>query len=83
MKDNSKWDDSTKQLAKELHMKLSINNKDWHKLKNVSNRRAAELLASAISQIVNNGKEADIESLINQALLWVNNKIKDPGCPSK
>ncbi len=83
MKKNFKWDISTLKLAQELHMKLSINDKDWHRLKNNSNRRAAELLASAISQLVNNGEKSDIKSLINQALLWINNEVKDPGCPSR
>ncbi|KGG12614.1 MULTISPECIES: DUF6439 family protein [Prochlorococcus] len=78
---NSKWNPSTKKLVKELHSNLTIDNINWHKFKNDSDRRSAELLISAISQIVNDGEVDDIQSLINQALLWAKKEIKDPGCP--
>ncbi len=77
------WNQKTKDLTKELHAELTINNFNWHKLKNNSDHRAAELLISAISQIMNQGNPSDIQLLINQALLWLNKEIKDPGCPKR
>ena len=77
------WNQKTKDLTKELHDELTINNFNWHKLKNNSDHRAAELLISAISQIMNKGNPSDIQLLINQALLWLNKEIKDPGCPNR
>ncbi|ABX08655.1 DUF6439 family protein [Prochlorococcus marinus] len=78
----SKWSSATHKLVKELHSELTLSNKNWHQLKNNSERRAAELLISAIAQIINGGETSDIQSLIHQALLWLNKEIKDPGCPS-
>ncbi len=81
--ETSDWSLRTKTLVKELHSILTIDDRDWHKLKNNSDKRAAELLISALSQLVNKGKTTDVQLIINQALLWLNNEIKDPGCPSK
>ena len=76
------WSKETETLVKALHEELILNNHDWHKLKTNKNRRAAELLTSAISQIINNGKQTDIEALIEQSLRWIKEEVKDPGCPS-
>ncbi len=81
-KKKAKWSSNTKKLAKELHSELSINNHNWHEFKTDSERRSAELLVCAISQIVNEGETSEVEELINQALLWIKKEIKDPGCPS-
>ena len=79
---NSIWTPEAKKLIFDLHSQLMINEGNWHKFKSNKYRRAAELLAGALSQIVNNGKEKDIEALIEQSLLWIREEIKDPGCPS-
>ncbi len=79
---NQIWSERKKALIKELHSELTINNRNWHKLKNNSDRRAAELLISAISQISENGDKDYVMTLIKQALQWINNELKDPGCPS-
>ncbi len=78
----SKWTTKTYTLIKELHLELTLNNKNWHKLKNNNSRRSAELLSSALCQIINDGNKNDIESLIQQSLLWIRKEVKDPGCPS-
>ena len=79
---NPVWSERTKLLIKDLHSELVIDNKNWHRLKNDSDRRAAELLISAISQISEGGDKDYVMKLVKQALLWINNEIKDPGCPS-
>ncbi len=76
------WTDSTEKLVSSLHSELALNNNNWHELKTNNSRRAAELLISALSQIIKNGSKDDIEALIEQSLLWIKGEIKDPGCPS-
>ena len=77
----SKWSIDSKILTKELHKELTINNRDWHLQKSDSRKRAAELIISALSQLINNGEADDIKDLLNQANKWLLNEIKDPGCP--
>ena len=80
--DSSLYSVQVKKLILDLHSQLLINDRDWHKFKSNKYRRAAELIASALSQIANNGKGEDIEELIQQSLLWIREEVKDPGCPS-
>ena len=76
------WPEKVKLLAKELHNEISLNNYNWHQLRGNKQRRSAELIISAISQLINDGDEADIENLLNQAILWIKEEIKDTGCKS-
>ena len=76
------WSSETKSMIKKLHSELSLNDRNWHKLKNNSDRRASQLLISAISQISEQGNKDDVILLIEQALKWIKNELKDPGCPS-
>ena len=77
----SKWPDNSKELAIQLHSKLRLNNENWHKLKRNSDRRAAELLSSAIVQLLSEGKPSDIEALLNQSIRWIKKEIEAPSCP--
>ncbi len=79
----TEWPIGSKELSSELHLLLSLNDKNWHKCKNDSNRRAAELLSGAITQLINNGETYEIEQIISQSLLWLRKELKDPGCPDK
>ena len=76
------WSEKAKLLAKELHDEISLDNYNWHKFRGNKQRRSAELIISAISQLINEGDEIEIESLLNQAILWINEEIKDTGCKS-
>ena len=76
------WSEKTKLLAKELHKEISISNYNWHQFRANKKRRSAELIISAISQVINDGDEAEIEDLLNQAILWIKEDIKDTGCKS-
>ena len=82
MQKTEMWSNEVKKLISDLHANLTLSDKDWHKSKNNKYKRASELLASALSQIANNGKPEDIEKLIEQSLLWLREEVKDPGCPS-
>ena len=79
-KDNSIWSEKAKSLAKELHNEISIDNYNWHKFRGNKQRRSGELIISAISQLINDGNEIEIENLLNQAILWIKEDIKDNGC---
>ena len=79
---NSIWSEKAKLLAKELHNEISLDNYNWHQFRGNKQRRSAELIISAISQLINNGDDADIEDLLKQAILWINEEIKDTGCKS-
>ena len=76
------WSEKATLLAKELHNEISLDNYNWHKFRGNKRRRSAELIVSAISQLINDGEEKEIESLLSQAILWIKEEIKDPGCKS-
>tara|TARA_Y100001968_G_scaffold318055_1_gene347785 strand:- start:720 stop:965 length:246 start_codon:yes stop_codon:yes gene_type:complete len=78
----SKWSEKTSDLIKELNEELRLNNYNWHKYKGDNDRRAAELIAVGLSQLINKGKASEIEDLLQQALKWVKREVKDPGCPN-
>ena len=76
------WSEKAKLLAKELHNEISLNNYNWHEFRGNKQRRSAELIISAISQLINDGEDDEIEDLLNQAILWIKEEIKDQGCKS-
>tara|TARA_B100000700_G_C14813986_1_gene746591 strand:- start:631 stop:885 length:255 start_codon:yes stop_codon:yes gene_type:complete len=80
---NSKWSEKTQFLLIELHKELCISHKDWHKNKSDPDKRAAQLLTSALTQLINNGKINEIEELLIQSIKWLKKEVKDPGCPKK
>ena len=77
---NSIWPEKVKLMTKELHNEISLNNYNWHKYRGNKHRRSAELIVSAISQLINDGDESEIEELLTQAILWIKEDIKDTGC---
>tara|TARA_Y100001968_G_scaffold82768_1_gene73873 strand:+ start:1064 stop:1321 length:258 start_codon:yes stop_codon:yes gene_type:complete len=81
-KDKSIWSKKTILLTQELHEEISLNNYNWHKYRGNKQRRSAELIISAISQLINEGDEAEIEELLKHAILWIREEIKDSGCTS-
>ena len=77
---NSIWSEKAKSLTKELHNEISIDNYNWHKYRGNKQRRSAELIISALSKLTNDGDEVEIETLLNQAILWIKEEVKDKGC---
>ena len=73
------WTEKAKSLLKELHNEIGLNNYDWHKYRGNKQRRSAELIISAASQLINDGDEEEIENLLKQAILWIREDIKDSG----
>ena len=84
MKETNKsiWSEKAKLLAKDLHNEIIIDNYNWHKYRGNKKKRSAELIISAFSQLINDGDEVEIEALLNQAILWIKEEIKDTGCKS-
>ena len=76
------WPEKIQLLVKELHDEISLDNYNWHKFRGNKQRRSAELMISAISQLINHGKDSEIEDLLNQAILWIKEELKDTGCKS-
>ena len=76
------WPEKVHLLVKELHDEMSLNNYNWHQFRGNKQRRSAELIICAISQLINDGDETEIEDLLNQAILWIKEEIKDTGCKS-
>ena len=74
------WSRKAISLAKELHNELRLDNNNWHQFRGNKKRRSAELIISALSQLINDGDEIEIKNLLNQAILWIKEEIKDSGC---
>ena len=79
-KNNYIWPEKVHILAKELHNEITLTNYNWHKFRGNKKRRSAELIISAISQLINDGDEAEIEDLLKQAILWIKEEVQDSGC---
>ena len=75
------WPNNAKETSVQLHSLLTINNNQWHFVKGNANRRAAELLAGALVQLIVRGNSEDVQQLIIQSNKWLTGEIKDPGCP--
>ena len=80
MNNKSIWSDKAKLLAKELHNEISLDNHNWHKFRGNKKRRSAELITAALSQLIEDGDEFEIETLLKQAILWIKEEVKDSGC---
>ena len=79
-KNKSIWSEKAKSLAKDLHDEISLDNYNWHQFRGNKHRRSAELIISALSQLINDGEESEIENLLKQAILWLEEDVKDTGC---
>ena len=76
------WSEKAKSLAKDLHNEISLDNYNWHEFRGNKKRRSAELIISALSHLINDGDEVEIENFLEQALLWIKEEVKDKGCKS-
>jgi hypothetical protein len=74
----SPWPEGSQEASEALARLLSIDDRQWHALKGQPRRRAAELLATALVQLVNNGEATP---MVQQALGWLQGELRDPGCP--
>ncbi|MFM1799233.1 MAG: hypothetical protein RLZZ117_1511 [Cyanobacteriota bacterium] len=85
------WPPESLALAQDLQRSLTIDDRQWHRLKTQRPRRAAEQLAAALVQLLaadapdspkpTRGREEAI-ALVEHALGWLRSEISDPGCPT-
>jgi hypothetical protein len=69
------------ELAQALLGQLSIDDKDWHRLKSNRKARASEQIAAALVFLL---KDQPTEALprLQQAIGWLDRSISAPPCPS-
>lgn len=72
---------SSEELAQALMEKLSITDKDWHRLKANRKARASEQLAAALVLILKDQPEEALTRL-QQSLGWLDRSISAPPCPT-
>lgn len=89
------WPETSLPLAEQLQQTLAIPERDWHALKGQKPRRAAVQMAAALVQLLaresadgRNGSSLrsearqDCIALLENALGWLREELRDPGCPS-
>ena len=77
----SDWSEKALSTSRDLHALLSIDDRNWHRLKSRWDRRGAELLSAALVTLLNEGERDDVKALTEQALGWISGELKAPGCP--
>jgi hypothetical protein len=90
--DPSRWPEGSRAAAEQLHQLLTIGDRQWHALKSQPQRRAAEQLAAALVQLLQDDNPAQGRSvtprrqqaleLVRHAQAWLEGELRDPGCPS-
>ncbi|MFN9548101.1 MAG: DUF6439 family protein [Cyanobacteriota bacterium] len=85
------WPPEALDLAQRLQRALTIQDRQWHRLKAQRPRRAAEQLAAALVQLLaaDDPKSSaptrarqEAIALVDHALGWLRSEVSDPGCPS-
>tara|TARA_Y100001968_G_scaffold333299_1_gene395309 strand:+ start:192 stop:446 length:255 start_codon:yes stop_codon:yes gene_type:complete len=77
------WSDDTRELVKNLNQHLSIDHHNWHKLKSNKNIRAAELISSALCQLIIGNNEKDSIEYLEESINWLKGINIDQPCPDK
>ncbi|HEY9910121.1 MAG TPA: DUF6439 family protein [Thermosynechococcaceae cyanobacterium] len=72
---------SATDLAQALLEKLSISNKDWHRLKGNRKVRASEQAAAALVFLLKDQPEEALPRL-QQAVGWLDRSLSAPPCPT-
>ena len=77
------WSNDTCELVKSLNKNLSIDHNNWHKLKGNKNIRAAELISSALCQLIIGNNEKDSIAYLEESINWLKGINIDKPCPDK
>jgi hypothetical protein len=72
---------STLELAQILAERLSISDRDWHRLKSNRKARAIEQSAAALVYLLKENPEEALPRL-QQAVGWLDRSISAPPCPT-
>ena len=77
------WSKDTIKLITLLNQDLTINHKNWDKLKGQKNIRAAELISSALCQLIIGNNENDSIAYLEESIKWLKGINVDKPCPDK
>tara|TARA_Y100001970_G_scaffold288149_1_gene414629 strand:+ start:8013 stop:8267 length:255 start_codon:yes stop_codon:yes gene_type:complete len=77
------WSKDTCELVSTLNQKLTIDHKNWHKQKSNKNIRAAELISSALCQLIIGNNEDDSIAYLEESINWIKGINKDKPCPHR
>lgn len=73
-------DYTARDLARALLERLSLDERDWHRLKGDRRRRAQEQVAAAlVFMLADNDREA--QQRLTHALDWLDRRVSAPPCP--
>ncbi len=77
------WPEETHESVKVLNEKLKLDHNNWHKYKGNKNIRAAELISSALCQLVIGNNEKESIAYLEESLKWLKGINIDTPCPHK
>ena len=77
------WPNNTQKIVKELNENLKIDHNNWHKLKSNKNIRAAELISSALCQLIIGNNTKDSISYLEESIKWLKGINVDTPCPDR
>ena len=77
------WSSNIINLVRELNENLKIDHHNWHKLKSNKNIRAAELISSALCQLIIGNNEKDAIAYLEESLKWLKGINVDKPCPDR
>ncbi len=77
------WPKEINDSVRNLNEKLKIDHNNWHKYKGNKNIRAAELISSALCQLIIGNNEKDSIAYLEESLRWLKGINIDTPCPDK
>tara|TARA_Y100001933_G_scaffold180998_1_gene179481 strand:- start:196 stop:450 length:255 start_codon:yes stop_codon:yes gene_type:complete len=77
------WPKETHESVKVLNEKLKLDHNNWHKYKGNKNIRAAELISSALCQLIIGNNEKESIAYLEESLKWLKGINTDTPCPHK
>ena len=77
------WPTEIHKQVKDLNEKLKIDHKNWHKFKSNKNIRAAELISSALCQLIIGENENDAVAYLEESIKWLKGINVDTPCPDR
>ena len=77
------WPNNTQRIVKDLNDNLKIDHNNWHKLKSNKNIRAAELISSALCQLIIGNNTKDSIAYLEESIKWLKGINVDTPCPDR
>jgi len=77
------WPNNTQRIVKDLNENLKIDHNNWHKLKSKKNIRAAELISSALCQLIIGNNIKDSIAYLEESIKWLKGINVDTPCPDR